>query len=132
MKAEETEETSKKLSVKQYLLKIIPCLRDMINGHGTARNRSRVWKIQISMLINFISSKDIGEILTIYVWSDNKNIMWGSETDDIFTERFESFLNNYQKELEIIIAGDFKYESADLLDYQFHKVSLKRGRSYIK
>ena len=32
----------------------------------------RVWKIQISMLVNFISSKDIGKTRTIYVWSDNK------------------------------------------------------------
>ena len=31
----------------------------------------------------FISCKDNGETRTIYVWSNNKNIMWGRDTDDI-------------------------------------------------
>ena len=51
----------------------------------------RVWKIQISMRVNFIPSKDTGETRTIYVWSDNVSIMWGSDTDDII----RSFLHNY-------------------------------------
>ena len=29
------------------------------------------------MRVNYISSKDTGETLTIYVWGDNTNIMWG-------------------------------------------------------
>ena len=68
------------MSVKQYLNKIIPYLYDLINDHRIAR---RVWKIQISMRVNFISSKDTGETRTIYVWSDNVRIMWSSDTDDI-------------------------------------------------
>ena len=46
----------KKLSVKQYLNKITQHLYDLINEvlHSIAR---RVWKIQISMRVNFISSK---------------------------------------------------------------------------
>ena len=76
------------MSVKQYLNKIIPYLYDLINDHRIAR---RVWKIQISMRVNFISSKDTGETCTIYVWSDNVKIMWGSDTDDIIRKRFESF-----------------------------------------
>ena len=59
----------KKLSVRQYLNKITQHLYDLINDPRIAR---RVWKIQISMLVNFISSKDIGKTRTIYVWSDNK------------------------------------------------------------
>ena len=54
----------KRLSVKQYLNKITPYLYDLINDHRIAR---RVWKIQISMRVNFISSKDTGETCTIYV-----------------------------------------------------------------
>ena len=57
----------------------------------------RVWKIQISMRVNFISFKDTGETRIIYVWSDKVKIMWGSVTDDIIRKLFESFLNNYQK-----------------------------------
>ena len=57
----------------------------------------RVWKIQISLRVNFISLQDTGETRIIYVWSDKVKIMWGSVTDDIIRKLFESFLNNYQK-----------------------------------
>ena len=35
----------KKLSVKQYLYKIMPYLRDIINDHKAIRNESNEWKI---------------------------------------------------------------------------------------
>ena len=54
----------KRLSVRQYLNKITPHLYDLINDHRIAR---RVWKIQISIHVNFISSKDTGETRTMYV-----------------------------------------------------------------
>ena len=60
----------------------------MVNDHRIAR---RVWKIQISMPGNFISSEDTEETRTIYVWSINESIMWGSNTDDIIRELFRSF-----------------------------------------
>ena len=62
----------KRSSVKQYLNKITPHLYELINYHRIAR---RVWKIQISMGVNFISSKDTGETRTIYAWSNNESIM---------------------------------------------------------
>ena len=65
----------KKLSVKQYLNKIIQHLLDMINDHKPNNRRSKVWKIQISMRVNFISSRDTRGTCTIYVWSDNESIM---------------------------------------------------------
>ena len=119
----------KRLSVKQYLSKITPHVYDLINDHRIAR---RVWKIQISMRVNFISSKDTGETRTIYVWSDNVSIMRGSDTDDIIRELFRSFLHNYQEELKIIKGSDFVFESVELMDYKLHRVRLRRGGSYIK
>ena len=38
------------------------------------------------MRVNFISSKDKGETRAIYVWSDNKKLMWDSDTDNIIEE----------------------------------------------
>ena len=67
-------------SVKQYLNKITLHLYDLINDHRITR---RVWKIQISMRVNFSSSKDTGETRTIYVWSDNVKIVWGSDGNNI-------------------------------------------------
>ena len=51
-----------RLSVRQYLNKITSHLYDLINNRRIVR---RVWKIQISMHVNFISSKDTGETPTI-------------------------------------------------------------------
>ena len=70
----------KKLSVKQYLYKIMPYLRDIINDHKAIRNNSNEWKIQINMHVNFVSSNDTGETRTIFVWSDREEIRLGNET----------------------------------------------------
>ena len=85
------------------------------------------------MHVNFISSKDTGEIRTIFVWSDNEEIRLGNETDDIVKGLLNYFLNNYQKEETILRNGsNFVFESVDLLSYHIHKTNLKRGKSYIK
>ena len=82
---ESNGDKEKILSVKQYLNKITPYLYDLINDHRIAR---RVWKIQISMRVNFISSNNNGETHTIYIWSDNVSITRGCDTDDIIRELF--------------------------------------------
>ena len=108
---------------------IMPYLYDLINDHRIAR---RVWKIQINMHVNFISSRDTGETRIYYVWSDNVSIMQGIDTNDIIKELFESFLHDYQEKLETIKGSNFVFESVYLMDYKLHRVRLKRGGSYIK
>ena len=110
----------------------MPYLSDLINENKAIENNSNEWKIQINMHVNFVSSNDTGEIRTIFVWSDNEEIRSGNETDDIIKGLLNSFLNNYQKE-EIILrnGSNFVFESVDLLSYHIHKLSLKRGKSYI-
>ena len=80
-------DTSKNLSPETYLDMIRPYLSDMINDHKTRRE----WKIQLTISINFISSKD---------FVHNIELMIGNETDEIINEPFESLLQNYQKDLE--------------------------------
>ena len=107
----------------------------MINDHKdtTKINNLVEWEIQLCMYINFISSKDTGETRTIYVWSDNTKILIGNKTHDVIKKLFESFLDNYQKEEQIKRGGsNFIFESVELLNYNLHKISLKRGKSYIK
>ena len=69
-----------KLSVKQYLYKIMPYLSDLINENKAIENNSNEWKIQINMHVNFVSSNDTGETRTIFVWSDREEIRLGNET----------------------------------------------------
>ena len=86
----------------------------------------------INMHVNFISFRDTGKTHTYYIWSDNVSIMQDKITNNIIIEIFYSFLYNYQKELKNIRERDFVFESVDLLDFEFHRVHLKRGGSYIK
>ena len=45
--------------------------------------------------------------------------MWGSDTDDIITERFRSFLKNYYEEVQIISGSEFNFESVELMIINF-------------
>ena len=91
------------------------------------------WKIQLTMSINFISSKDSDEIRNMCTKSDKIEIMTASETEEIIKELFKSLLQKYQERLEESMRpSEFAFDSADLLYYQLHKTSLKRrGRSYV-
>ena len=135
----------KNLLVKKYLNIIKPYLRDIINVHktcGLVRYRSgnkawleetsSEWKIQLTMAINFISSKDSDETRTMHTKSNNVEIMIGSETNEIIEDLFESFLQKYQEDLEQSVRGsEFAYDGVDALYYNINKVSLSRGGSYV-
>ena len=74
---ESRRDKNKRLSVNQYLCKIIPYLRDIINENKANGNKANEksfneWKIQINMHLNFVSSNDTGEIRTIFVRSNNE------------------------------------------------------------
>ena len=90
----------------------------------------REWKIQLTISINSISSKDYDETRNMHTKSDNIEIMMGSETDDIIDELFESFLQKYHK--GSMRRSDFSFDIFDLLYYNLQKISLNRkGSSYI-
>ena len=64
-------------------------------------------KIQLTMSINFISSKDSGETCNMHTKSDSIEIMVSSETDDIIDELFESLLQKYQGLEESMKGSEF-------------------------
>ena len=118
----------KNLSPKEYNAMTRPYLSNMINDHKTRRE----WKIQLTMQINFISSKDSEETCTMHTKSHNIEIMMGNETDEIIEKLFESLLQNYQKDLEESMRkGEFVCDSIGLLYYHLQKIGLKRGGSHI-
>ena len=61
---------------EEYLDIIRPYLSDMINDHNTQSE----WKIQLTMQIDFISSKDSGETCTMHTKNCDIEIMMGNET----------------------------------------------------
>ena len=128
MECESQGDEDKILSVIEYLEMIRPYLSDMINDHETYGE----WKIQLTMEIDFISSKDSDEIRTVHTKSHNTEIIMGNKTDEIIAELFKSLLQNYQKNLEKSTRGsEIVFDSVDLLYYQLQKISLKRGGSNV-
>ena len=70
---------NKNLSVKEYLNKIKPYLRDII----TNLQKSETWKIQLTIAINFNSSKDVDEKRVMHSKSDNIEFMLHDNVNEV-------------------------------------------------
>ena len=68
----------------------------------------------------------------MYTRSDNIEITIGDDNDDIIEELFKSFIQKYEENLQNKVRGsDFEFDSVNFLYYDFNKISLNRGGSYI-
>ena len=106
------------MSPEECLNIIRSYLSDLINDHKTQNE----WKIELTMQINFISSKDSDETRTMHTKSDNIEIMMGNETDEIIEKLFKSLLQKYQDGLEESMRGSkFIRDSVDLCITTFKK-----------
>ena len=105
-------------------------MADLINNYKSKGE----WKIQLTAEINFISLKpDSNETRIMHTKSDNEEIMVGSDTSDVIKELFKSFLQRYQEDLQEKMKGsDFELDGINLLYYDFNKINLNRGGSYIE
>ena len=107
---------------------ISPYLSNIINNHKTQGK----WKIQLTIAISYISSKDSDDTRIMRYKSDNIEIMMGSETGETIEELFESLLQEYQGGLEESMKGsEYIFDSVNSLCYKLHKTSLNRSGSYI-
>ena len=86
LKKESYGDKNKTLSVEEYLNKIRPYLKDIINN----LKKSDTWKIQLTIANNFISSIDNDEERVMHSKSDNIEIMINDEADEVIKELFES------------------------------------------
>ena len=85
------------LTLKEYLALIQQYLRKLINYH---KNKSE-WKLQLTAEISFISLKPgSDETCVMHTRGNNKQIMNGSDTDEIIKGLFESFLQKYEENLQ--------------------------------
>ena len=82
---------NKILSVGEYLNKIRPYLKDIINN----LKKITTWKIQLTIAITFISFQDNDKESLIRLKSDNIEIMINGKADDVIEFFFESLLNSY-------------------------------------
>ena len=91
------------LSVEEYLNKTRPYLKDIINN----LEKTDTWKIQLTIVNNFISSTDNDEE---HSKSDNIEIMINDEADKVIKEIFDSLKNRYQNNLESMKGSEFVFD----------------------
>ena len=81
------------LSLKEYLNLIEKYLRELLEEY----KQKGEWKVQLTIEVNFISLKPGSEETCImYTRSDNIEIMFGDDNDDIIEQLFESLLKKYE------------------------------------
>ena len=83
-----------KNSVEEYLNQIRPYFKDIINNF----KKSDMWKIQITIVINFISSMDNDEKHVMHSKSDGIEIMMNDEADEFI----KKFLIHLKIDIKII------------------------------
>ena len=75
------------------------------------------WKVQLTIEVHFISLKPgFDETRIMYTRSDNIEIMFGDDNDDIMEQLFESLLKKYEENLQ--------NDGVNFLYYDFNKTSV--------
>ena len=117
------------LTVQEYLSLIEPYLAGMINDYKSKGE----WKVQLTAEINFISLRPgSDETRVMHTKIENAEIRIGDDTSDVVKELFKSLLQRYQEHLQEKRGSDFEFDGVNLLYYDFNKISLNRGGSYIE
>ena len=117
-----------KLSIEEYLNKIRPYLKDVLNN----LKKSDAWEIQLTIAINVISSKnDNNQERLMHSKRDNIEIKINHEAYEVIKEFFESLKNRYQNNLQLMKGSEFVFNYVHLLYYKCHKKNRNCSGSYI-
>ena len=111
---ESKEDRNKTLSI-EYLNKMRSYLKDIINY----LNKSDTRKIQLTIMITFMSSKDNDEECVMHSKIDFKEMMINDKAEEVMEKRFQLLLFKYQVGLKISMnISDFVFDCIPLLYYR--------------
>ena len=117
------------LNLQEYLNLIEKYLRELLEEYKQKGES----KVQLAIEVNFISLKPgSDETRIMYTRSDNIEIIFGDDNDDIIEQVFESLLKKYEQNLQNKMRGsEFEFDGVNFLYCDFNKTSINRGGSYI-
>ena len=101
------------MSLKEYLNLIEKFLRELIEEYKLKGE----WKVQLIIEVNFISLKPgSDETRIMYTRSNNIEIMFGDDNDDIIEQLFESLLKKYEENSQNKMRGsEFEVDGVNFL-----------------
>ena len=90
--------------------------------------------MQLTAKISFVSLKpDSDETRLMHTRSNAAEFMSGSETEEIIESLYRSLLQNYNDNLQEKMKGsDFVFNGINYFYYDFNRVSISKGGSYIE
>ena len=121
------DDRNKALSVEEYLNKIRPYLKDIINN----LEKLDTSKIQLTIANNFIYFRDNDKKRVMHPKGDNIEIMINDEADEFRKKRFDSLKDRYQNNSELIKSSEFVLDYVHILYYECNKINPNCGGSYI-
>ena len=124
---ESNRDKNKTLSVGEYLNKIRPYLKEIVNN----LKKPDTWKIQLTIAKNFISFIDHAEERVMHSKRDHIEIMSNDEAREVIEELFQSLKNRYQNTLESMKGSEFVFVYLHLLYYKCYKINPNRSGTYI-
>ena len=81
--------------------------------------KSDAWKIQLTIAVNFISSRDANEEYVMHSKIDDIEFLSNDNANEVTNELFESLLSRYQIGLETSVRWiDFIFDAVQLLYYK--------------
>ena len=114
----------KNLTLKEYLVTISPQLVNLIKEKKYSTQHEQ--KVQLTIAIIFKHITNPTKKYTIYVKSKNIEMRTKDDTDDIITKLLESFLENYEREENILRNGSaYVFDYVDLTLVQCQSIQLK-------
>ena len=112
IKYESDGDKDKNLSNEEYLIKIKSYLKEI----RFYLQKSDPWKVQLKVVINFISSKDANEKLTMHSKSDDVEVMTYDNLDKVIEELFDLLYSKYPEGLKTQMReSDFILDCVNLL-----------------
>ena len=120
---ESNGDRNKTLSVEDYLNRIRPYLKNIMNN----LKKSDPLKIHLAIANNFISSNGNYEEHIIHSKSDNIELRISDEADEVIKEFSDSLKNIYQNNLKTMKVIEVVFDYVHLAYYKYHEINPNCG-----
>ena len=89
------------------------------------------WNMQLTISVKFISSRNLEQFCIKHSYSENYEIMSGTDINDAVNNLLTSLKENYINDSSRMEGSEYHFDRVVLLKYKLYKICLRRTGSYI-